>query len=132
MTVVAVSVGQILAFVLQTSQLTDTIGENTRENQKRMDDATSNMEQIHRSTAECKEIITKLGEESKEIIGIIETITSISNKTNILALNASIEAARAGEHGKGFIASSNEELSAQIHQRPSWSKAEILELRWHV
>lgn len=86
----------------KTAELTDQISENTRENQKRMDDATASMEQIHNSTGECKAIITNLGEESKEIIGIIRTITKISSQTNILALNATIEAARAGEQGKGF------------------------------
>lgn len=99
----------------KTAQLTDRIGDNTRENQNRMDEATENMEQIHDSTNVCKEIITNLGEESKEIIGIIETITSISNRTNILALNAAIEAARAGEHGKGFavVAEEIQKLSEQ-------------------
>lgn len=71
--------------------------------------------QIHKSTDECKEIIANLGEESKEIIGIVKTITGISSQTNILALNATIEATRAGEHGKGFavVAEEIQKLSEQ-------------------
>ena len=47
-------------------------------------------------------MVDRLGERSKEIGEIVDTMTGIAEQTNLLALNASIEAARAGEHGRGF------------------------------
>ena len=99
----------------ETALLTGQIELKTRENQSRMEEATDNMEQIFQSTSECKQIISMLGEASQEIIGIVQTIASISSRTGILALNATIEAARAGEHGKGFavVAEEIQKLSEQ-------------------
>lgn len=59
----------------------------------------SNIEQTVESSAQA---VTKLGERSKEIGQIVDTISGIAGQTNLLALNAAIEAARAGEQGRGF------------------------------
>jgi methyl-accepting chemotaxis protein len=49
-----------------------------------------------------EKVIGELNIKTRDIGGILDTISAISVQTNLLALNASIEAARAGEHGKGF------------------------------
>jgi methyl-accepting chemotaxis protein len=59
--------------------------------------------------------VGELGKRSQLINEMVEIIKDISNKTNMLSINASIEASRAGEAGRGFsvVAAEIRELSKE-------------------
>jgi methyl-accepting chemotaxis protein len=71
-------------------------------------------------------VVTQLGKRSAEIGTILGIIVEVTERTNLLALNASILAAQAGEHGKGFAVVA-EEIKA-LAERTAGSAQDIRKL----
>ncbi len=63
---------------------------------------------LTKDLGEANQVVQSLAERVDEIGSFLETIRSISEQTNLLALNAAIEAARAGEQGRGFAVVADE------------------------
>ncbi|KLU67101.1 methyl-accepting chemotaxis protein McpA [Desulfosporosinus acididurans] len=73
-----------------------------------IDKTIQQMATIDQTVTGSAEVVMTLGERSKEIGQIVDTISGIAEQTNLLALNAAIEAARAGDQGRGFAVVADE------------------------
>lgn len=86
----------------QANQVADTTSSTTRHAQETVSRTLDNMTNIRSTVQETGKRLKRLGERSQEISQIIDVINNLSERTTVLALNASMQATAAGEAGRGF------------------------------
>ncbi len=92
---VAASSKKVASSASQTAATAQSGGQTARQTMQRMKQV---LEEAERNGDQ----IVAFGSQVQKIGRIVEVITGIAQKTNLLSLNATIEAARAGEYGRGF------------------------------
>jgi methyl-accepting chemotaxis protein len=112
---------QVSALSDQSNKAAGLAAEATQTALVAVDGTVKGMDQLRESISDMEKRFKRLGERSQEISTAVQLINAISERTHVLALNASMQAATAGEAGRGFavVAEEVQRLSDSSRQATS-------------
>ena len=102
------AIAEVAQNASQASQTADTLDVTIGNGREVVDNTKETINELSSEITAATTVVKTVAEKTKSIGSVLEVIRSISEQTNLLALNAAIEAARAGEQGRGFAVVADE------------------------
>ncbi|MCL1045814.1 methyl-accepting chemotaxis protein [Shewanella electrodiphila] len=102
------SVTHIAEYATNAASEAENANQEARQGQEVVSKAITTINKLAEEVRTTAVVVNKLDAFTGNVNDILDTIRSIADQTNLLALNAAIEAARAGEQGRGFAVVADE------------------------